>query len=333
MNTCTRFNRRAFVLATVVSAFGAVASSPAVAQAANPNAGTPLRVILPVSPGSGVDTIVRAAAPALSTALGQPIVVENLPGAGGVIGTTAITKAAPDGLTIGVVSNNHVVNPSVYKNLPFDAVEDITPISVVGETPFVLVVNPGVPVKNARELVDYLKAKPGGYNYASSGNGTIIHLAGAMFLDAAKVQARHIPYRGTGAMLNDLVGGQVELGAVAVPAAMGQIRGNLLRPIGVMGKERVAALPDVPTFIEQGFPDVDIAGWFAVVAPPKLPADDVKRIHAAIVEAFATPELKAAMDKQNNVIHPSSPEAAQEFFRSELDRYAGLVKRANIKID
>ena len=190
-----------------------------------------------------------------------------------------------------------------------------------------------MPAKNAKELAGYLKAKPGAYNYGSSGNGTIIHLAGAMFVDAAQVDVKHIPYKNVGAQLTDIAGGQVEFGAVAVPAAIGQIKGNLLRPIGVMGKERVAALPDVPTFAEQGFPEVDIAGWFAVVGPAKLPASEVKRIHAAVVEAFATPEVQAAMEKQNNVIHPSSPEDAAKFFRSELDRYAGLVKRADIKVD
>jgi tripartite-type tricarboxylate transporter receptor subunit TctC len=333
MKTTSRLNRRALVLATALGALGGLACPPTWAQAANPNAGKPLRVILPVGPGSGVDTIIRAAAPALGNALGQPVVVENLPGAGGIIGTTAITKAAPDGLTIGVVSNNHVVNPSVYKKMPFDAINDITPISVVGETPFVLVVNPALPVRNAQELVQYLKAKPGAYNYGSSGNGTIIHLGGAMFLDAAQVEARHVPYKNVGAQLTDIAGGQVEFGVVAVPAAVGQIKGNLIRPIGVMGKERVAALPDVPTFVEQGLPGVDIAGWFAVVGPAKLPDAVVRHLHAAVVEAFATPDLQATMEKQNNVIHPTSPEDARKFFKSELERYAGLVKRADIKVD
>ena len=324
----------ALALATITTgALGAFTCLPTRAQGDNPHAGKPLRMILPVGAGSGVDTIMRAAAPAIGKALGQTVVIENLPGAGGVIGTSAIVKAAPDGLTIGVVSNNHVVNPSVYKNMPFDAIKDITPISVVGTTPFVLVVNPAVPAKNAKELVDFLKAKPGAYNYSSSGNGTIIHLAGAMFIDAAKVDAKHIPYKGVGPQLTDLIGGQVELGAVAVPAAIGQIKANQLRPIGIMGKDRAASLPDVPTFIEQGFPDVDVAGWFAVVTPAGLPAPEVKRIHAAVVEAFSTPELKATMARQNNRIDPSSPEDARKFFQTELDRYAGLVKRADIKVD
>ena len=199
MKPTFQLTRRALVVATAASVLSATAYTPAWSQAASPHAGKPLRVILPVGPGSGVDTIIRAAAPALSKSLGQPVVVENLTGAGGIIGTTAITKAAPDGLTIGVVSNNHVVNPSVYKKMPFDAINDITPISVVGETPFVLVVNPAVPAKNAKELADYLKAKPGAYNYGSSGNGTIIHLAGAMFVDAANVDVKHIPYKSVGA--------------------------------------------------------------------------------------------------------------------------------------
>jgi tripartite-type tricarboxylate transporter receptor subunit TctC len=319
--------------ATAASLLSVNAYTSAWSQAADPSSGKPLRVILPVGPNSGVDTIMRAAAPALSKSLGQQVVIENLTGAGGLIGTTAITKAAPDGMTVGVVSNNHVVNPSVYKRMPFDALNDITPISVVGETPFVLVVNPGVLAKNARELADYLKAKPGAYNYGSSGSGTIIHLAGAMFVDAAKVEVMHLPYKNVGAQLTDIAGGQVEFGAVAVPAAIGQIKGNLLRPIGVMGQERVAALPDVPTLAEQGYPQVDIAGWFAVVGPAKLPDAEVKRIHSAVVEAFATLDLQATMEKQNNVIHPNSPEEAVKFFKSELDRYAGLVKRADIKVD
>jgi tripartite-type tricarboxylate transporter receptor subunit TctC len=288
-----------------------------------------------VGAGSGVDTILRAAGPSLTKALGgQPLIIENLPGAGGTTGTVQVVRAAPDGQTIGVVSNNHVVNPSVFKKMPFDALNDITPISVVGATPFVLVVNPQkVPAKNAKELQAFLKAKPGQYNYGSSGNGTIIHLAGEMFVDAAGVEVKHIPYKGVGQMVADLIGGQVEFGVVAVPAAMGHIKSGALRPIGIMGKQRIAALPDVPTIAEQGFPDVDIAGWFAVVGPAKLPPAEVKRLHDAVVAAFAMPEAKEAMAKQENVINPMTPEASAQFFRTEQDRYARLVKKANITLD
>jgi tripartite-type tricarboxylate transporter receptor subunit TctC len=295
----------------------------------------PLRVVLPVSAGSGVDTIMRAAQNELSKALGgQPVVIENLAGAGGMTGTTAIVRAAPDGNTVGVVSNNHAVNPSVFKKVPYDSINDITPISVIGSTPFVLVVNPvKLPVKTAKELQAAVKAKPGTYNYASSGNGTIIHLAGEMFVDAAGVDVKHIPYKGTGPQVADLMGGQVEMGVVALPAVMGQLKNGSLRAIGVMGKQRVASMPELPTIAEQGFPDVDIAGWFAVIGPAKLPAAQVKRLHDAFVTAFASIEVKAAMAKQENVIASTTPEAALQFFKTEQERYAKLVKKADIKLD
>ena len=317
--------RRSIAAALVLAAFvGAVHAND-----------RPFRVVLPVGPGSGVDTIMRAASPSLSKALGgQPVVLENLPGAGGTTGTLQVVKAPADGLTIGVVSNNHAVNPSVFKKMPFDALNDITPICVIGATPFVLVVNPAkVPATNAKELQALLKSKPGTFNYASSGNGTIIHLAGAMFIDAIGVEVPHIPYKGVGPMIADLIGGQVEIGVVAVPAVQGHLKSGALRAIGVMGKQRVPSLPDVPTIAEQGFPDVDVAGWFAVIGPAKLPAAEVKRLHAAVVAAFAAPETKEAMNKQENIINPTTPEAAAQFFRSEQERYAKLVKKANITLD
>ena len=296
---------------------------------------TPLRVILPVGAGSGVDTIMRSAQVALSKALGgQPVVIENLPGAGGITGTQAVVKAAPDGNTVGVVSNNHAVNPSVFKKIPYDGITDLTPITVIGGSPFVLVVNPAkVPAKNAKELQAFLKAKPGGYNYGSSGNGTIIHLAGEMYIEAAGAEARHIPYKGMGPMLADIIGGQVEMGVGAVPAVQGHLKAGTLRAIGVMGKQRVASLPDVPTIAEQGFPTVDVEGWFALVGPAKLPAAQVKRLHDAIVVAFADPEVKAAMAKQDNFIDPGTPEAALKFFKSEQARYGELVKKANVQVE
>ncbi|MFY9316560.1 MAG: tripartite tricarboxylate transporter substrate-binding protein [Burkholderiales bacterium] len=295
--------------------------------------GKPMRMILPVSAGSGVDTIARAANAALARAFGQPVVIENLPGAGGITGTAAIVKAAPDGATIGLVSNNHVINPSVYKSMPFDSVEDITAIAVMGTTPFVLVVGAKVPAKNAKELIAFLKAKPGGYNYASSGNGTIIHLAGEMFVDQAGVEVRHVPYKGMGQAITDVIGGQVEWGVAALPAIQGHLKSGALRAIGLGGKARTPAAPEIPTLAEQGLPDYECEGWFAVIGPAKLPAAEVKRIHAAFVAAFAEAEVRENMAKQGNVINPTSPEEAARFFRAELAKYARLVKKAGVKLD
>lgn len=293
----------------------------------------PIRVVLPISAGSGVDTIARAAAPALGKAFGQPVVIENLPGAGGITGAAVVAKAPPDGLTLGMVSNNHVINPAVYRKMPFDAIEDFTPISVVGATPLVLLVNPKVPAKNVPELVALLKAKPDGYNYASSGNGTIIHLAGEMFMDEAGVKARHIPYKGTGPMVTDMIAGQVEIGVVALPAVQQHMKSGALRAIGLCGPARSPAAPDLPTIAEQGLPGYGVEGWFAFIGPARLPAAEVRRAHDAIVAAFTSPEVAEAMLKQGNVIHPGTPEQAAKYFRSEAARYAALVKKANVVLE
>jgi tripartite-type tricarboxylate transporter receptor subunit TctC len=307
----------------------ALAACPVLAQGSD----KPIRFILPISAGSGVDAIVRAASVALGKAFGQPVVIENLPGAGGITGTSVLVKAAPDGLTLGMVSNNHVINPAVYKKMPFDAIADVTPISVVGATPLVLVVNPKLPARNVKELVALLRAKPEGYNYASSGNGTIIHLAGEMFMDEAGVKARHIPYKGTGPMVTDMIAGQVEMGVVALPAVQPHLKSGALRAIGLCGPQRSPAAPDIPTIAEQGLPNYAVEGWFAVIGPPKMQAADIQRVHDAVASAFTSAEVREAMDKQGNVIEPTSPEQAASYFRSEAARYAALVKKANVVLE
>ena len=307
----------------------ALAACPALAQGSD----KPVRFILPISAGSGVDAIVRAASVALGKAFGQPVVVENLPGAGGITGTSVLVKAAPDGLTLGVVSNNHVINPAVYKKMPFDPIADVTPISVVGATPLVLAVNPKLPAKNVRELVALLRARPESYNYASSGNGTIIHLAGEMFMEEAGVKARHIPYKGTGPMVTDMIAGQVEMGVVALPAVQPHLKSGALRAIGLCGPARSLAVPDIPTIAEQGLPNYVVEGWFAVIGPPKMQAADVQRVHDAVAAAFTSAEVREAMDKQGNIIKPTSPEQAASYFRSEAARYAALVKKANVVLE
>ena len=289
-----------------------------------------VKFILPVSAGSGVDGIARASQNALSKALGQNVVFENQPGAGGVVGTAAMIKSAPDGQTLSMVSNNHVIYPSVLKSVPFDPVADITPIAVIGATPLVLVVNPKVPAKDMKELVALFKANPGKYNYASSGNGTILHLAPEMFKDVTQTFVTHIPYRGVAPMVQDIIAGQVDMGVLALPSAQAHIKAGTMRAICVSAPSRIPAAPDIPTAAESGYPGYMVEGWIAVVGPKGLPPEQVKRINAAFVAAFSTPEVRESMAKQGNTINVSTPEFALEHFKSELVKYAALVKKAGV---
>lgn len=323
-------SRRRFVGTTLGVAAAAAASTtslPAWAQVGDKT----VRFVLPNATGSGVDAITRAAQPALAKALGMPVVVENQPGAGGVVGLQTLARSAPDGLTLSVVSNNVVIFPSVLKSLPFDMPGDFTPIAIVGSTPIVLVVNAKVPAANSKEFVALLKSKPGQLNFGSGGNGTILHLASEMFLDEAGVSAKHIPYKGVGPMVTDLIGGQIEFATAALPSVQQHIKTGALRAIGVGTAQRVAAAPDIPTFVEQGLPGYVVEAWFGVLGPKGMAPEVVKRTHDALVAAFADPAVKETMDKQGNTIRISSTEQAAAGFRSELAKYARLVKKIGLE--
>lgn len=292
----------------------------------------PVKFILPNATGSGVDAITRAAAPALGKALGTSVVVENQAGASGVIGLQALAKNPPDGFTLSVVSNNVVIFPSVIKNLPFDMPGDFTPIAVVGATPLVLVANPQkVAANSSREFIAALKAKPDGYNFGSGGTGTILNLAAEMFVDEAGVKARHIPYKGVGPMVTDLLGGQIDFAVLALPSVQQHIKSGALKAVGMCGDKRNAAAADIPTFVEQGLPGYVIDAWFGVLGPKGMSAAAVKKVHDALLAAFNDPSVKETMAKQGNTIAISSVEQAQKSFRSEKDRFAALVKKVGIE--
>jgi tripartite-type tricarboxylate transporter receptor subunit TctC len=292
----------------------------------------PVRFILPNATGSGVDAITRAAAPALGKALGSPVVVENQAGASGIIGLQSLVKSAPDGLTLSVVSNNVVIFPSVIKNLPFDMPGDFTPIALVGATPLVLVAHPQrVQSLGSREFIAALKARPGGFNFGSGGTGTILHLAAEMFLDESGTRAVHIPYKGVGPMVTDLIGGQIDFAVVALPSVQQHIRTGALRAIGVCGEKRIPALAEVPTFIEQGLTGYKVEAWFAVIGPKGMSPALVKKVHDAVTAAFSDPTVSETMTKQGNTISVTSSDQAQRMFRSEMARYAALVKKVGME--
>ena len=307
----------------------AAAGSAALVPISFAQSGT-VKFILPVSAGSGVDGIARASSVQLSKALGQTVVIENQPGAGGVVGTQSLIKAAPDGQTLSMVSNNHVIYPSVIKNLSFDPVADITPIAVIAYTPLVLIINPKVPAQNLLEFVALLKKNPGKYNYASSGNGTILHLAPEYFKDVTGTFSTHIPYRGFAPMLQDIVSGQCDWGVSALPAALSQIKAGNVRALCIPMQQRSPAAPEIPTSAEAGVPKYQLDAWIACVGPKGMSAATVQKVNAALRTAFASDEVKEAMAKQGNIVNISTPEFALAHFTNELVRYAALVKKAGV---
>lgn len=326
--TFSSTSRRA-VVAAMVGALCAV-SLPALAQSAPDR---PLRVIIPLSPGSTVDTMGRAMSSEMAKMFGHPIVIENLAGAGGVTGTAQLIKAPKDGMTIGLISSNHVINPSIYKSVPFDSLKDITPITVIGTVPLVLVVNPSVAAKTTAELVALMKAKKGELNVGSAGNGSVLHLAAELFGSEAGVDIPHIPYKGTGPMMNDLIGGQVQVGFLSVTAAVAQVKSGKLRAIGVSTRQRSAILPDVPTLAESGLPNYSFDAWVAAIGPAGMAPAQVQKYYNDFKTVVKHPHVQSTFATQGIATVLNTPEQATVFFKTELDKHAVLVKKSGASLD
>mgnify|MGYP006279711119 CR=1 FL=1 len=318
-------SRRDTVVA--LATLGALGASPG----AHAQADKVTRFILPNATGSGVDTITRSASTALARALGTPVVVENQPGAGGIVGLQTLARTAPDGYSLSVVSNNVVIFPSVYAKLPFDVLSDFVPITVIGYTPIVVVASNKVPANGSRQFIEWLKSRNGEATVASSGAGTIIHLANEMFLAESGTRARAVHYKGVGPMLTDLLGGHIDFCTAALPSIQGHLKNGLLKVVGIGTEKRVDAAPDIPTFAEQGLPGYIVEAWFGVLGPRGMPEADIARVQQAFVTAFADPEVKAAMAKGGNVINVRSTDYARQYFASETKKYAALVQRAGIE--
>ncbi|MDA7418000.1 tripartite tricarboxylate transporter substrate binding protein [Xenophilus arseniciresistens] len=293
----------------------------------------PLRVIVPLAAGSTVDAVARALGPGFGRATGHPVVVENLPGAGGITGTTQIVKAARDGLTVGMISSNHVINPGIYKTIPYDSLKDITPIAVLATVPLALVVNPKLPVHNVRELLAHAKAHPATLNYGSAGNGSTLHLAAQLLVSQTGIDMKHVPYRGTGPLITDLIGGQVQLGFVSVSQVAGQIKTGQLRALAISTPTRSAALPEVPTLAEAGVPNYSFDAWIALVGPAGLPKAVVDSHAAAVKTALASPEAQAAIVGQGLMVLDKGPAEAPAFFQAELAKHQQLVKQSGAVLD
>ncbi|MBI3198594.1 MAG: tripartite tricarboxylate transporter substrate binding protein [Rhodospirillales bacterium] len=292
-----------------------------------------VRMIVPLSVGSGVDIVARILSEPLGAALGASVVVENLPGAGSITGTAQIVRGPKDGTMLGMISSNHVINPSVYKSIPYDALADITPISVVCTAGLVLVVNPSVPATNAKQLVAYARTQPEGMFYGSAGSGSVLHLAAEMFRTLGNVPLKHVPYRGTGPLLNDLVGGQVPMAFIAISAAAPQIASGKLRAIAVSTAERSPLLPEVPTLAEQGIAGFAYDAWIAMIGPAGLPSDVVTRVYDATMVALNRPDVLKSLRKQGLTKVGNSPQQATQLFAADLARHTKLAKEAGLTLE
>lgn len=290
----------------------------------------PIQVIIPASVGTLSDTVARLMSLHMGTAMGQPMIAENLPAVSGVLGTEKLVRAPKDGYTLALASNNHVINPSVYKTVPFDSIKDIAPISIIGSTPLVLVVHPSIAARNTRELIALAKAKPGTLNYASAGSGSVLQLAGVLLNSEGGVDIKHIPYSTFGQMLTDIIGGQVEMGFTPLSAVTGHIKSGKLRAIGVSTTVRSAILPDVPTLAESGLPNYSFDGWVSLVGPAGMPKAVMDRLNAEVKAALALKEVQTTLAGLGVIVVGSTSEAAAQFFQTELDKHANLVKRSGV---
>ena len=321
-----------FKVLLIATALAASMFSPANAQTGFPT--RPVTLVVPFTASSGSDTISRIIAPKLSARWGQPVIVDNKPGASGNLGAKAVASAAPDGHTLLMAINSFTMTPAIYKSLNFDPVNDFVPVAKLAEAGYTFAVNANVPAKDMRSLIAYAKQNPGKLNYASPGSGTPQHLAMELFKAGAGVNVVHVPYKGIQGALTDIMGGQVQMMFATVHSMRPPIESGKVRPLAVTGATRNPLSPDVPTFREQGINYMDsIDAWYAVLAPVHTPADLVARINKDFVEVMNDPEVKAALGKQGLSIRTSSPAELTAIIKSDLTRWKKVVTDANITAD
>ncbi len=290
----------------------------------------PVRMIVPFVPGGNTDIIGRVFSPKLSEFLGQQIVVENRGGAGSTIGTELVARAAPDGYTILMVSAAHTINPAMIKKLPYDSVKDFAPISIIADVPTAFVVHPSLPAKNVKEFIAIARARPGEINYSTAGRGTVGHLAAELLSSTAKIKLVHVPYKGTGQSMVDLVAGHVQMQLSSMPAAVPHVRTGRLRMIAQTGKRRSAAALDVPTMEESGLPGFVVSSGFGMFAPAGTPRPIIDRIHSALVKALNDPTVKESLAKQGAEVVANTPEEYDRFNRNEIAKWIKVAAQAGI---
>jgi len=313
-------------------ALAAVTAIISTAQAQDAWPTKPIRLIAPFPPASTADVIGRVFGQKMSQRLGQPVIIDNRVGASGNLGADAIAKAAPDGYTIGIVtSSTHAVAVSLSSKLPYDPLKDFTPISMLANSPYVLVLYPGVPAKDIKELVALAKTKPGALNYGSAGPASLAHLAGALFATLSDIQLTHVPYKSSAQSAVDLISGRLEMQFATIAPTLANIRANQLRALAVTGRKRSDALPDVPTMDEAGVKGYEATLWFALVAPAGLPAGVATKLGQETVDILNSAEMKETLAQQGLIADPAPPDVLTAQIRGDIAKWRDVIAKAGIK--
>lgn len=318
-------SRRTLLAATIAAPFAARAQDPIAG-------GRPITLVVSYAAGGGADLMARLIAPHMARTLGQSVVVDNKPGAGGQIAATQVARATPDGTQLLLDASSFAVNPSLYPKLPYDTNTAFAPLAILALYPNVLVSHPAFEAKTVRDLIRMAKAKPGAIAYASSGNGSAQHLAGALFEDRAGVQLQHVPYKGGGPAMNDVMAGQVPLFFANVASSLGFIQGNRMRPLAVTSLRRARALPEVPTMQEAGVPGYEVLEWNPVLAPAGTPANVRDRLAGAIAKAMAEPEVLGRVRALSGEVFGGGPAQAAEFLKNQQALWARVVRERKIVV-
>ncbi len=316
--------------ARTAAVFAIAAMAVGTALAAFPD--RPLRLVVPFAPGGGTDAIARALGTGMSQALGQPVIIDNKPGAGTIIGSDSVAKSPPDGYSLVVATFAHAVNPSLMPKLPFDTAKAFAPVVLLAKGPNILLVRAESPFKSVKDVVDAAKARPGRLTYASQGNGTSAHLAGEMFANLAKVDVTHVPYRGAAPAMNDLLGGVVDMMFATAAAAAPQVASGRLRALAVTSADRAQAFKALPTIAET-VPGYAVESWYGLFAPAGTPADIIARLNAVARQSAQTADFRAKIEPEGLTVTAGTPEELDAYVKREEIRWRRIVKENNIKAD
>jgi tripartite-type tricarboxylate transporter receptor subunit TctC len=322
-------NYRCLVATAFAAAFAAVSSAQAQDYPSRL-----VRLVVPQAAGGGTDTFARAIGQKLSERWGQSVVIENRPGAGGVVGTDFVAKAAPDGYTLLVTyEGSQAINQSLYEKLPFDSLRDFYPIATIAVTPFLLIVGPRVEAKTLKEFISFARANPDKLTYGSAGNGSVNHLLGEMLKTEADIHVAHIPYKGAPAAIADVIGGHIDAAFASMPSVISSVQSNVVRALAVSSAKRVAVAPDIPTIAEAGFEKFDVNPWWGILAPAGISTSIAQKISADIADILKTPEMEEILAKQGATPLISSPEAFRELLAQDIEKWRKVVKASGATIN